>query len=190
MAFDVTILIKKVQAIKEAFENGSFADALVGAMKAGNGFMQTRIFNELKDTEGNSFGKYIGKTRKARLIVSKNRLQNNRNKAIAGKDLTPYQRKRALKGRQVLNKDLQLTNSLRRSIGEVIENERVVVLQFSTDEMAKIARGQENQITNIRNGQPATTKGNGVPIFKFTESEKERTVEQGSELIKQILKPK
>lgn len=189
MAFDVTILIKKIQGIKEAFENGKFADALVGAMNTGNGIMKQRIFNELKDTQGHDFGKYIGKKRKVRLQVSKNKTQNKRNKAAAGQELTAYQRKRALAGRQTANKDLQFTNGLRRSIEVQLENEKIVALNFSTDLMAQIARGQENQITNIRNGRPGTTKGDGVRIFRFTQEEKEKTTEQGSLLIKQILKP-
>lgn len=193
MPFDVTILVKKIQGIKEAFENGNFADALVGAMKTGQGIMSKRIFNQLEDTQGRDFGKYIGKKSKARLLKSKNKTQNKRNKAVAGQELTSYQRKRALSGRQIANKDLQLTNSLRKSIelqhSIVKESNGIVSLEFTTDKAAAIARGQENQITNIRNGRPGTTKGDGVRIFRFTQEEKEKTTEQGSFLIKQILKP-
>src|SRR5678816_3020631 len=61
MSFDITILSKKIQGIKEAFENGNFADALVGALNTGNGLMQQRIFSQNKDVEGQSFGEYVGK---------------------------------------------------------------------------------------------------------------------------------
>jgi hypothetical protein len=57
-------------------------------------------------------------------------------------------------------------------------------------EAAKIAKGQEAQISNIRGGGKGTTKGKGVKIFSLNDSEKETVVEQGAELIKQILKPK
>lgn len=190
MPFDLTILSKQIEGIKQAFENGKFADALVGALTEGKGVMSTRIFDENTDIENNSFGQYVGKKRKARLIVSENRTQNKRNKAVAGQDLTAYQRKRALKGRQILKKDLSFTFGLRRSIEVVIENEKTVVLQFNNDQAAKIAHGQEQQIFNIRSGGKGTTKGGGAPkIFTFNQPEKEKVVDQGSELINQILKP-
>lgn len=191
MPFDVTILTGKIEKIKQAFDNGRFADAMIGAINSGNGLMQQRIFQENTDTKGQSFGKYIGKTSKARLIKSKNKTQNKRNKAIAGLDLTAYQRKRALKGRQILKKDLELDGGLRRAIESKIENEKSVVLEFNNDLAAKVAKGQEQQIENIRNGRSGTTKGSGATrIFTFDESERKEVTEQGRELINQILKPK
>ncbi len=189
MSFDVTILQGKVDKIKQAFDNGKFADVLVGAINSGSGLMQQRVFQGNEDIKGNSFGKYIGRTSKARLIVPKNRTQNKRNKAIAGQDLTSYQRKRALKGRQILKKDLEFDGGLRRAIEVQIENEKAVILEFNNLDAAKIARGQENQITNIRNGGKGTTKGDGVKIFTFNDSEREQVTEQGHELLIQILKP-
>lgn len=189
MPFDLAILSKKIEGLKEAFNNGKFGDALVGALNTGNGLMQQRVFTQNVDVDGQGFGVYIGKKRKVRLQVSKNRTQNKRNKAIAGLELTSYQRKRAQKGRQIAKKDLELEGSLRRAIETVIENEKSAVLTFNNDTAAKIARGQENQITNIRNTGKGTTKGKGVKIFGLNTSEKEQVIEQGSELIKQILKP-
>jgi hypothetical protein len=190
MAFDTTILQKKIEGLKEAFDNGNFGDALVDSLNTGNGLMQQRVFQQNKDVEGNDFGKYVGRKRKARLIVSKNKTQNKRNKAIAGQDLTTYQRKRALKGRQILKKDLEFTGGLRRAIETAIEDEKSAVLTFNNDEAAKIARGQENQITNIRKGGKGSSKGDGVKIFRLNTSEKEQVIEQGVELIKEILRPK
>lgn len=192
MPFDLTILTKKIEGLKEAFENGKFGDALVGALNTGNGMMQQRIFQETQDVKGQSFGKYVGKKRKARVLpITKNRTQNKRNKAIAGQDLTAYERKRALKGRQILKKDLEFSGGLRRAIETQIEGEKAAVLEFNNDLAAKIAKGQEQQIENIRNGGSGTTKGTGATkIFSLNDKEKETVVDQGSELIKQILKPK
>lgn len=189
MPFDVQILEKKIEGIKQAFENGKFSDALLTSLNTGSGLMQQRIFQQNEDISGNSFGKYIGKIRKARLIVSANRTQNKRNKAVAGKDLTPYQIKRARAGRQTSKKDLEFHGGLRRAIETQVESENAAILEFNNDLAAKIARGQENQITNIRTGGKGSSKGNGIKIFRLNEKEKEQVVEQGIELIKQILKP-
>ncbi len=189
MSFDTTILKKTIERIKQAYESGQFADALTGALNSGNALMQIRIFGDNKDTKGNDFGIYIGKKQKVRLIKSANRLQNKRNKAVAGKLLTPYQIKRAKAGRQTAKKDLEFTGGLRRSIEIREENKKAVVLEFSTDESALIARGQENQITNIRNGKTGSTKGDGIKIFNLDDNERNETVRVGLELINQILKP-
>lgn len=191
MSFDLTILTKKIEGIKEAFENGRFADVLVGALNTGNAVIQQRIFQENEDTRGQSFGKYIGKKTKTKLIVSKNRTLSKRNQAIAGQYLTSYQRKRARAGRQISKKDLEFTGGLRRAIETQVEGESAAVLQFNNSLAAKIARGQEQQITNIRNGAGGKTKGTGAArIFKLSEGEKTQVVDQGLQLIKQILKPK
>jgi hypothetical protein len=190
MPFDVQILSQKIQGLKEAYEQGSFADALIGALNVGNGLLQQRVFQETQDVEGNTFGQYIGKKRKVRTAPTKNKTQAKRNKAIEGKFLTSYQRKRVAKGRQIAKKDLEFSGGLRRAIETQVENDKAAVIQFNNLEAAKIARGQEAQISNIRNGEKGTTKGTGVKIFSFNNSEKESVTEQGSELIKQILKPK
>jgi hypothetical protein len=192
MPFDTTIMTKRIEGLKEAYENGRFGDALVGALNTGNGIMQQRVFQETQDVKGQSFGVYIGKKRKVKeLPATKNRTQAKRNKSVEGQELTSYQRKRALKGRQIAKKDLEFDGGLRRAIETQIENEKSAVLEFNNDLAAKIATGQEQQIENIRNGKSGTTKGTGATkIFALNESEKEKVVEQGSELIKQILKPK
>jgi hypothetical protein len=198
MPFDVTILSKKIAGLKEAYENGRFGDALVGSLNTGSGLMQQRIFNQNTDVEGQGFGNYIGDKRKQSdraqvraLFGTTSKTDKKRIKASAGLELTSYQRKRASKGRQVTKKDLEFTGGVRRAIETQIADEKAAVLQFNNDLAAKIARGQEQQITHIRNGQKGTTKGaNAVKIFSLNQSEKETVIEQGSELIKQILKPK
>lgn len=190
MSFDITILTKRIEGIKKAFENGNFADALVGALNSGNGLMQQRIFTQNTDIKGQSFGEYIGKKRKVKLKVSANKTQNKRNKAVAGLELTAYQRKRALKGRQIIKKDLEFEGGLRRAIEIHVEDERSAVLEFNNTDAALIAKGQEQQIENIRQGKPGTTKGSGATkIFTLDDKEREKTNEQGLELINQILRP-
>lgn len=196
MSFDTSILTAKISAIKEAYENGRFADALVGALNTGNGLMQQRVFTRRSDIKGNNFGQYIGKKSKlsARglksLLSDATRTDKKRIKETAAQELTPYQRKRARKGRQTLNKDLELSGGLRRAIETVVENEKAASLAFNNDLAAAIAKGQEVQITNIRNGKKGTTKGEGIRIFTLDDSERRETNDQGKELINQILKPK
>ena len=67
MAFDPNILPEKIQRLKEKFEGGQFADALIGAVNTGNGLMQQRIFTANEDVAGESFGQYIGKKSKTKL---------------------------------------------------------------------------------------------------------------------------
>jgi hypothetical protein len=190
MPFDLNILKQKIDGLKEAYENGNFADALVGALNTGNGLMQQRVFAQTEDVDGNTFGQYVGVKRKVKTKPTTNRTQAKRNKAIEGKFLTSYQRKRAAKGRQILKKDLEFTGGVRRAIEVQQEGDKGAVIQFNNSDAAKIAKGQEAQITNIRSGGKGTTKGQGVKIFTLNKVEKETVIEQGAELIKQILKPK
>lgn len=196
--FDITILTKRIEGIKEAFENGRFADALVGSLVEGQQLLLSRAFDENVDVKGQSFGTYIGKKQTERqakratfraLFGTTSKTDKKRIKAAAGLELTAYQRKRANKGRQVIKKDLQFDFGLRKSTEVVVENEKSVVLEFNNDLSAKIAKGQEQQIENIRQGKPGTTKGTGATrIFTFDEKEREQVTEQGKELIIQILK--
>jgi len=191
MSFDLTILKAKIEKIKAAYDSGKFGDALLSAVNTGNGLMQQRIFTTNQDIEGNSFGQYVGKKRKVRALPkTKNRTQAKRNKAVEGQELTYWQRKRALKGRQIIKKDLEFEGGLRRAIETKIQDEKSAVIEFNNDDAVKIAKGQEAQITNIRNGRPGTTKGTGIKIFTLDEKEREQVGEQGSELLKQILQTK
>lgn len=197
MSFDITILTKRIEGIKQAFENGQFADALAGALNSGNGLMQQRIFTQNTDTKGQSFGQYVGKKSKQSdrsqvksLFSTTSKTDKKRIKASAGLELTAYQRKRALKGRQIIKKDLEFDGGLRRAIEIQVENKKSVVLEFNNTDAALIAHGQEQQIENIRNGKPGTTKGTGATkIFILDDKEREQVNEQGLELINQILRP-
>lgn len=196
--FDLNILSKKIEGLKEAFQNGRFGDALVGALNTGNGLLQQRVFQNNQDVMGNSFGFYVGVKSKQsdraqvkQLFGIKSKTDKKRIKTAAAQSLTSYQRKRAAKGRQTAKKDLEFYGGLRRAIETQVENEKTAVLQFNNTKAAKVAKGQEQQIHNLRSGGKGTTKGAGAPrIFTLDEKEKEQVVEQGAELIKQILKPK
>lgn len=196
MSFDLTILKKKIDGLKEAYANGNFGDALVTSLNTGNGLMQQRIFTNNTDVDGNSFGQYVGNKSKQSdraqlkaLFGTTSKTDKKRIKSAAGLELTSYQRKRASKGRQIIKKDLEFTGGLRRAIETQVANEKSAVLQFNNTEAANIAAGQEQQITNIRNGGKGTTKGTGaIKIFTLNQSEREQVVDQGAELIKQILK--
>lgn len=195
MNFDLTILQAKIDKLKANIQSGRFGDALIGAINTGNGLMQERIFSTNKDVQGNDFGEYIGKKKrqsdKSQLTALFNTKGNKakekiRNQAI--QEITSYQRKRLAHGRQIVKKDLEFNGGLRGSI-ETRHDERTAVLEFSTDESALIARGQENQITNIRNGKKGSSKGEGIKIFNLDEDERNEVVEQGLQLINQIMKP-
>lgn len=196
--FDLNILSKKIEGLKEAFQNGRFGDALVGALNTGNGLLQQRVFQNNQDVMGNSFGFYVGVKSKQsdraqlkQLFGTKSKTDKKRIKSAAAQSLTSYQRKRAAKGRQTAKKDLEFYGGLRRAIETQVEGEKAAVLQFNNTQAAKVAKGQEQQIHNLRSGGKGTTKGTGAPrIFTLDEKEKEQVVEQGAELIKQILKPK
>lgn len=202
MPFDIKILSNKIEKVKESFENGKFGDALVAALNYGNGLLQERVIVQNQDINGNGFGKYIGHKKGSKfqnrdvfraLFGTTSKTDRKRIKANAGIDLTSYQRKRVNKGRQILKKDLEFTGGLRRAIETQVaekESEKIAVLNFSTNEVAKIARGQEVQITNIRNGGKGTTKGVGVKIFGFNTKEREQIDEQAVLLINEMLKPK
>jgi len=172
--------------------NGGWGDVLISALNTGNGLMQARIFRENKDVEGNDFGIYIGNKKnltaaaKLKLLSSTtSRTDLKRIKANIDLALTPYQRKRVNKGRQIGHKDLEFTGGLRKSIEIQLESENVGVITFNYDKAAQTAQGQENQITNIRNGLKGTTQGNGTKIFALNTDEKSNVSEQVHLLVKQ-----
>ena len=196
MQFDLKDLESKIARVKEISAKGEFSTILIAALNTGNGLMQARVFRLNQDIEGNDFGGYIGKKvslteyQKAKLLASTtSKTDLKRIKANLDVALTAYQRKRVNKGRQILKKDLEFSGGLRKSLEIQIENEKAGILTFNTDESALIARGQENQITNIRNGLPGSSKGDGVKIFALTEEEKKEVIDQAKILINEVLKP-
>lgn len=194
MSFDTKILIDKVERFREKANAGVFSDVFFAALNTGNALMQRRIFNDNVDTEGNSFGPYVGKRKYvtkgalAKSLVGASKTTRARIKKSSLLQLTPYQRKRANRGRQVIRKDLELEGELRRSIEVQVIDEKSVAVQFNFDKAYLVARGQENQITNLRNGLPGYTIGNGIKIFAFNEEERKRTNEQVKLLLDQVFK--
>lgn len=194
MAFDTKILLDKIKKLKQVVAEGNFSDAIVASLNTGNALMQNRIFGDNVDAFGNGFGVYVGIKRKsprltARLLrITTSRTDRVRIKRNAPFSLTYYQRKRVNKGRQIVKKDLEFSGGLRRSIEVEIINEKSAVVQFNDYHSAEIARGQENQITNLRNGQPGYTKGDGLKIFAFNENERDISNQQLSILLDQIIK--
>lgn len=182
--------------LKQAIDSGKLGDALVSAIDYGNGLMQQRIFTRGQDILGQSFGEYIGRRRslslgaqQALLIKAKTSVQKRRAR-LAVSPLTPYQRKRVAAGRQIGYKDLEFEGEVRRAIQRVIENERTVTLAFNNDHSGLVARGQEQQIQNIREGRPGTTRHpNPTPIFTFSDDEINEVIDQATTLIvDQVLK--
>lgn len=195
MPFDFSNIEDRIAELRGKTGGAVIGDILISALNTGNGLMQARVFRANQDVEGNSFGEYIGKkvnlteAQKAKLLSSTtSKTDLKRIKRNLSESLTSYQRKRVNKGRQILRKDLEFSGGLRKSIEIQIENEKAGILTFNTDESALIARGQENQITNIRNGLPGSSKGDGVKIFALTESEKSEVIDQVKILVNELLK--
>lgn len=194
MALDPKILLDKIKNLKTKVQAINFGDVFVAGLNTGNALMQQRIFNQNLDTEGNNFGTYIGAKKnltdrqKRRLLGStRSRTDLTRIKRNLEAALTPYQRKRANKGRQVVKKDLEFEGTLRNSIEVQIINERAAALMFNNDQSVLVAKGQENQITNIRNGLPGYVTGDGIMIFALNEDEREGTHEQVRLLVNQLI---
>lgn len=195
MPIDSKILLNKIKSLKANVLKINFSDVFVAALNTGNALMQQRIFNENKDTVGNSFGGYIGEKKflserqKNRLLGSTNskttlvRIKRNLNE-----QLTPYQRKRVNRGRQIVRKDLELEGDLRRSIEIQVINNRSAALMFNNDKAVLVAKGQENQITNIRETGHGSVYGDGVKIFALNETEREQTLNQVRLIVSGLIK--
>ena len=195
MPFDFTNLEDRIAELRQKTGGAVLGDVLISALNTGNGLMQARVFRGNQDIEGNSFGDYIGAKKaltegqKAKLLSSTNsKTDLKRIKRNLEIELTSYQRKRVNKGRQIDHKDLEFSGGLRKAIEVQIESEKVGVLTFNNDDAALIARGQENQITNIRNGGKGYVQGDGTKIFALNENEKDQVIEQVHLLISEFIK--
>lgn len=185
MPIDPKILLNKIKNLKDRVRNIDFSDVFVAALNTGNAMMQQRIFQENKDVLGNGFGEYIGEKKfltdrqKKRLLGStQSRTTLARIQRNIGRRLTPYQRKRVNRGRQIVRKDLELEGELRRSIEVQVINERAAALMFNNDKAVLVAKGQENQITNIRETGRGSVYGNGVKIFALNDNERKQVLDQ------------
>lgn len=210
--------INKLQRLKAAVAGGNgdnppvdISDAMLGAINAGMGVMKVRIFNQGRDANGESLGKYSGgKTNLTKNKFSKQkysifgisvrldedeekqrRKQRKNVKGSVGEALTEYEKLRLSLGRQIEYKDLQFSDSLFNSIQCVKDNQGRVVVSVVNTEDAKKVKWQEQQIGNIRAGQPANTgTATPVPIFVFSKEEFDEVKIQGNLAISQIIKEK
>lgn len=138
-------VLARLALIRANIAAGAFSDALVAGLNAGMGVMKRRIFNQSLDAEGSSLGPYFSEQ---------------------------YERDRLRKGRQVGKKDLEFTGTVRRAIEVITVNNTKAEIRITSAEAAKIARYQEQQIYNLRNGLPANeASGQKVPIFELDADE-------------------
>jgi hypothetical protein len=140
-------LLARLALIRGLIASGVFSDALVAGLNAGVGAMKRRIFDQSLAADGSDLGPYYSKQ---------------------------YIRKRQKNGRQVGKKDLEFEGSIRRAIEVVTVSTTKAEAIFTDDDSADIARWQEQQIYNLRNGRPANEASGGkVPIFELNELELE-----------------
>jgi hypothetical protein len=138
-------VMARLALIRATIASGAFSDSLAAGLNAGMGIMKRRIFNQSLDANGESLGPYYSDT---------------------------YERERVRRGRQVAKKDLEMEGSLRRSIEVVTVNNLRAEIRIVNDDTANIARYQEQQIYNLRNGHAGNdATGGRVPIFELSEQE-------------------
>lgn len=197
--------IKNLERIRDAVSTAGtgnmFGEAMASAVNTARGKMDNRIFNQSRDANGESLGKYIGKTthatkRKYRIlkygdvdevVKKKKALRKNLKEDInADYRYTEYEKQRVAHGRQINQKDLEFSGSLRRSI-ETVKGENKAQIIITNPENAKIASYQERQIGNIRSTGFAKGSAAPAPIFRLSKEEYESVKEQGRILIKQVI---
>lgn len=190
-----------LQRIRDAVANTDFSDAMFGALNTGMGAMKNRIFNRSLDANGESLGKYIGRTtqvtgRKFRILKfgdtdesakGKKKLRKNLKGNVGnGFGYTEYEKERLAHGRQIGKKDLEFNGSLRRSI-EVVKGRNKAQIAITNAENALIAGYQEQQIGNIRATGFAKGGAAPAPIFRLSKEEFEKTRDQGKILITEVI---
>lgn len=142
---NVKEVLARLALIRATIAAGVFSDALVAGLNAGMGVMKRRIFNQSLDAEGNILGPYYSEQ---------------------------YARDRRREGRQTARKDLEFHGTLRRSIEVVTVNNTKAEIRITNFETAEIARKQEVQIFNLKNGLPYDADSGGkVPIFELNAEE-------------------
>ena len=151
-------LLVRLKLIRANIAAGVFSDALVAGLKGGMGAMKRRIFNQSLDANGTSLGGYSDE----------------------------YGQYRANRGRQIGRKDLQFTGSLNAAIDTVTVNNTKAQIRITDPDSANIARWQEQQIYNLRNGLPANSESGGkVPIFELNADERDIVKTMTRELLNQ-----
>lgn len=147
-------VIERFKIMKENAQNVDFSDALVIGVNAAKAAMQNRIFNKGLDKNNSSLGPYRGEK-----FISSKGLSEFLVGSVAGRALTPYEKKRVNKKRQVRYKDLEFEGTLRRGIVVIKESQTVVSCMIPSDTLANIARYQEEDLKTV--------------IFTLSEDERE-----------------
>jgi len=81
---------------------------------------------------------------------------------------------------------LEFDGTLRRAIEVVAVNNTKAQIRITNPDSADIARWQEQQIYNLRNGLPANSKSGGaIPVFELDPDEREITKTTTRELLNQ-----
>lgn len=138
-------VLARLAIIRAQVASGVFSDALAAGLNAGMAAMKRRIFNQSLDAEGGSLGPYYSE---------------------------PYARKRRRAGRQTARKDEEYNGTLRRAIEVVTVANNRAEIRITNARQADIARWQEQQVYNLRNGRPANEASGGrVPIFELNPTE-------------------
>lgn len=154
-------VLARLAFIRAQIAAGVFSDALAAGLNAGMGAMKRRIFNQSLDAQGKDLGPYYSEQ---------------------------YARDRRREGRQTGKKDLEFHGTLRRAIEVVTVNNTRAEVRITNPDQADIARWQEQQIYNLRNGRPANEASGGrVPIFEFNPTELDIVQTTTRELIRQKL---
>lgn len=144
---NVKEVLARLALIRATIASGAFGDVLAAGLNAGMGAMKRRIFNQSQDANGETLGPYYDEV---------------------------WERYRQERGRQVARKDLELEGSLRRAIEVVTVNNTKAEIRIVNETSAQIARYQEGQIYNLRNGYAGNESARGrVPIFEFSAEEVE-----------------
>jgi len=165
-------LIEKFKVLKDKANTLDLSEALIAGVTAARGAMSFRIFNLGHDVGGVPLGSYRGRKKR----TSKKQFEGRNTAFLFGDQknlkLSPYEKKRLAKGRQIRYKDLEFTGTLRRGLVVIQEDERRVVCAITSDELIAIAKGQEEQIN--------------AEIFGLSDDEKEVLREHVIEIAKQI----
>jgi|GEM_PF-3837499 len=184
---------EKIQKLESIAASGNFdaTEALKAGVNAARGLMQSRIFNNGKDANGESLGRYIGRTslttskkftstredvfdsETKRLLKAKRRRLIKHSQFADALAYTPYEKERLSEGRQIAYKDLEFHGSLRRAIVTANNGTNKVVCIIDNPEEKKIAEYQEVQIANIRSNGFGKGSAGRVNIFGLSDNERD-----------------
>lgn len=170
--------LARIKRIRELIAAGTFSDALVGGLNGARAVMLLRIFNQSNDAKDQPLGKYSGE--------EKVRVKDSKFGKKGEPYYTGYKKKRVKRGRQIVNKDLQMDGTLKASIETVTVNNTKAELRFTNEETARIARHLETQLFSLRQGKKGNAKATGrAPIFEFSKDEAEIARTMTRDLLKQ-----